>query len=94
MFKTPRHVEGAGLGASWLRSGTLGAGGLRAGFESPGLPCERDIERLGVLEQRAAQGSAEAQYEVACMLLEGRGVPRDREFGVSWLKCVPPSACA
>lgn len=92
MFKAPRHVDAAVVGSGWLLAADPGASGLRPGCDSAGLPSEHDIERLGALEQRAAQGCAEAQYEVACMLLEGRGVPRDREFGVSWLKCVPPTA--
>lgn len=89
-FKTPRDAAGAALGPGRLLPVHMAASGVHGGFGSPGLPCERDIERLSVLEQKAAQGSADAQFEVACMLLDGRGVPRDRDFGVEWLKCVPP----
>jgi hypothetical protein len=43
-----------------------------------------DISRLAELESAAALGSAEAQYEIACMVLEGRGVPRDVKFATAW----------
>jgi hypothetical protein len=45
---------------------------------------EYDINRLTELESAAALGSAEAQYEIACMILEGRGVPRDVKFATAW----------
>lgn len=46
-----------------------------------------DIDRLIELEAAAALGSAEAQYEIACMVLEGRGVPRDVKFATAWFGC-------
>lgn len=51
-----------------------------------------DIDRLTELEAAAALGSAGAQYEIACMVLEGRGVPRDIRFATKWFGCAfPPS---
>lgn len=46
-----------------------------------------DIDRLTDLEAAAALGSSEAQYEIACMVLEGRGVPRDVGFATAWFGC-------
>ena len=46
-----------------------------------------DIDRLTELEAAAALGSVEAQYEIACMVLEGRGVPRDVRFATAWFGC-------
>eukprot|EP00892_Ulva_mutabilis_P005512 jgi/Ulvmu1/3332/UM155_0015.1 len=88
VFKTPHHSGAARTAGrpDWhLLPGTPSSA-LPGGAASPGLPCEADIERLAGLEQAAARGSTDAQFEVACMLLEGRGVPRDSAFGISWLK--------
>jgi len=38
------------------------------------------------LKERAEAGDAEAQFQLGCMLIEGRGVPKDTEMGVAWLK--------
>lgn len=46
-----------------------------------------DIDRLSELEAAAALGSAKAQYEIACMVLEGRGVPPDVRFATAWFGC-------
>lgn len=95
-FKTPCHgsMPPAAGGNDWLLHASPGSAAFRTAAGAVGLPCEGDLERLGVLERAAARGDADAQYEVACMLLDGKGVPRDAKFAMAWLECVPRSAAA
>lgn len=38
------------------------------------------------IKERAEAGDADAQFQLGCMLIEGRGIPKDTDMGIAWLK--------
>ena len=38
------------------------------------------------VKERAESGDANAEFELGCMLIEGRGVTKDTDMGIAWLK--------
>ncbi len=47
---------------------------------------EDDTKRFELYKKLANQGLANAQYNLARCYLEGKGVERDKEWGITWLK--------